>query len=174
MYLPLFIFPQRLLPLADEQITLTDLAGVPKDRWAIAGHSLGGAGATLYAGAYGRRVYAAVLHAGVWRTNLTLSELPVVQIYGTLDSISPGGYQRYRDLNVDPPPKGFGPLVNLNTTQFIPIDSANHYQVGDYGYQDHDQIATISLEQQQIFFAEETVKFLNNIPLKGNGILSCS
>jgi hypothetical protein len=75
---------------------------------------------------------------------------------------------------VDPPPKGFGPLVNLNTTQFIPIDSANHYQVGDYGYQAHDQIATISLEQQQIFFAEETVKFLNKIPLKGNGILSCS
>ncbi|CAK9263796.1 unnamed protein product [Sphagnum jensenii] len=153
---------------------LSVFSGVPKDRWAIAGHSLGGAGATLYAGAYGRRVYAAVLHAGVWCTNLTLSELPVVQIYGTLDCISPGGYQRYRDLNVDPPPKGFGPLVNLNTTQFIPIDSANHYQVGDYGYQDHDQIATISLEQQQIFFAEETVKFLNNIPLKGNGILSCS
>ncbi|CAM6014810.1 unnamed protein product [Sphagnum balticum] len=153
---------------------LSVFSGVPKDRWAIAGHSLGGAGASLYAGAYGRRVYAAVLHAGAWRTNLTLSELPVVQIYGTLDCISPGGYQRYRDLYVDPPPKGFGPLVNLNTTQFIPIDSANHYQVGDYGYQYHDQIATISLEQQQIFFAEETVKFLNNIPLKGNGILSCS
>ncbi|CAK9255804.1 unnamed protein product [Sphagnum jensenii] len=101
---------------------------VPEDRWAIGGHSLGGLGASLYAGAYGNQVYAAVFHAGGWLINLTQSELPVLQMYGTLDDIFSGGYERYRYLYVDPPPKGFGPLVNLNTTEFIPIVGANHYQ----------------------------------------------
>jgi len=36
----------------------------------------------------------------------------------------------------------------------------------------HDQIATISLEWQQIVFAEEIINFLNNLVLKGKGILS--
>jgi pimeloyl-ACP methyl ester carboxylesterase len=154
--------------LQSDQITgsFADVAVVPEDRWAIGGHSLGGLGASLYAGAYGNQVYAAVFHAGGWLINLTQSELPVLQMYGTLDDIFSGGYERYRYLYVDPPPKGFGPLVNLNTIEFIPIVGANHYQVGDYGYQAPDQIATISLEQQHIDFAEKTVSFLDNLLLK--------
>jgi hypothetical protein len=36
----------------------------------------------------------------------------------------------------------------------------------------HDQIATISLERQQLVFAEEIINFPNNLVLKGKGILS--
>jgi hypothetical protein len=36
----------------------------------------------------------------------------------------------------------------------------------------HDQIATKSLEWQQIVFAEEIINFLNNLVLQGKDILS--
>lgn len=99
-----------------------------------------------------------MLHAGGWGANLTENPLPVASIYGTLEGITPG----MRD-NTDPPPIGRGPLVNLRTSKFIPIKGANHYQVGDYGYQSPDQIPTISMEQQVGKFANETVRFLDNV-----------
>jgi pimeloyl-ACP methyl ester carboxylesterase len=138
-------------------------AGVSKGKWALGGHSAGGFGATQYAGEFGDRIYAAVMHAGGWGSNLTESPLPVANIYGTLDDLSPGGYDRYRYLDTDPPPKGRGPLVNLKTSRFIAIEGANHYQVGDYGYQIPDQIPTISMEQQVAEFAKETVSFLEDV-----------
>lgn len=94
---------------------------------------------------------------------MTKNPLPMAQIYGTLDETSPGGYDRYRYKYTDPPPKGTGPLVNLETSRFVPIEGANHYQVGDYGYQSPDQISTLSMEQQVAKFAAETVSFLEDV-----------
>lgn len=136
---------------------------VPKGKWAIAGHSAGGFANTEYAAEFGDRIYAVVMHAGGWSANFTENPLPIAQIYGTLDDISPGGYDRYRYEYTDPPPKGKGPLVNLKTSKFVPIEGANHHQVGDYGYQSPDQIATISMEQQVAKFATETVSFLEDV-----------
>nr|PNR51596.1 hypothetical protein PHYPA_010783 [Physcomitrium patens] len=96
-------------------------SGVPTNKWAIAGHSAGGLAASLYASRFRHRIYAAVLHAGAWAANFTQSDLPVVQIYGTLDDIGRGGYDRYRYRNTDPPPEGSGPLVNLETSKFVPL-----------------------------------------------------
>lgn len=104
------------------------------------------------------------MHAGGWAANLTQSPTPVAQIYGTLDGLSPGGYDRYRYLDVDPPPKGRGPLVNLKTSKFITIAGGNHFQVGDYEYYNTpDPIATISHEQQHVQTAIETVAFLDSV-----------
>jgi pimeloyl-ACP methyl ester carboxylesterase len=139
------------------------LSVVPKGKWALGGHSAGGYAATQYAGEYSDNIYAVVMHAGGWGSNLTSNSLPIKQIYGTLDGISPGGFDRYRYRNTDPPPKGNGPLVNLSTTVFLPVEGANHCQSGDYGYQSFDGIATISMEHQVRTFAEETASFLDHV-----------
>ncbi|KAG0599074.1 hypothetical protein M758_12G125500 [Ceratodon purpureus] len=138
-------------------------SGVPKGKWALGGHSAGGFATTQYVGKFGDRIYAAVMHAGGWGANLTENPLPIANIYGTLDDLTPGGYDRYRYRNTDPPPKGQGPLVNLKTSRFVAIEGANHYQVGDYGYQSPDQIPIISMEQQVAEFARETVSFLDDV-----------
>lgn len=138
------------------------LSGVPEGMWAVGGHSAGGYAATQYVGQFSDRIYAAVLHAGGWAVNLTENPLPMANIYGTLDDLTPGGYDRYRYRYTDPPPKGVGPLVNLETTRFIPVIGANHYQTGDYGYQPPDQIPIISMEQQVVEFAAMTVSFLDD------------
>lgn len=147
------------------------LSVVPKGKWALAGHSDGGKAASLYAAEFGDRIYAAVMHAGKWEVDMTKNPFPMAQIYGTLDDVSPGGYDRYRYKYTDPPPKGTGPLVNLETTRFVPIEGANHCQVGDYGYQSPDQISTLSMEQQVAQFAIETVSFLEDVA-SGNPIPS--
>lgn len=136
---------------------------VPNNKWAVGGHSLGGYATSLYVASFGKRIYAGVMHAGGWYANLTKNPLPVVNIYGTLDSLQPGGYDRYRYLNTDPPPKGNGPLVNLKTTKFVAVKGANHYQTGDYGYQSPDEVAIISMEKQWTEFAKETIVFLEGV-----------
>lgn len=104
------------------------------------------------------------MHAGGWAGNLTQSPTPVAQIYGTLDGLSPGGYDRYRYLYVDPPPKGRGPWVNLKTSKFITIAGGTHFQVGDYEYyKTPDPIAIISHEQQHVETAIETIAFLDSL-----------
>lgn len=133
--------------------------------WAIGGHSLGGLASTLYVAEFGDRVYAAVMHAGLWQANLTENPLPVANIYGTLDNLT-GGFDRYRSLNIDPPPLGFGLNVNLKTAKFVTIEGANHYQDGDYGYQHPDEIAVISMEQQWGEVAQATVDFLHDVQSK--------
>ena len=138
-------------------------SGVPKGKWALGGHSAGGYATTQYAGEFGDRIYAAAMHAGGWGANMTHNPLPIANIYGTLDDLSPGGYDRFRYTYTDPPPKGRGPLVNLKTTKFVAIEGANHYQVGDYGYQNPDQIPIISMERQVAEFATETVSFLEDV-----------
>ncbi|CAM6085646.1 unnamed protein product [Calypogeia fissa] len=136
---------------------LTIFCGVPKGRWAISGHSLGGIGATDYLACFGNKIYGAVLHAGGWVLNANTSEVPVLQIYGGLDDLGGGNnsYVRNSEGNFNP-----------NKTTVFVVKGANHYQVGDYGYQVPDQIPTISLEEQHKIFATHTVNFLDALETK--------
>lgn len=129
-------------------------SGVPRGRWAIGGHSQGCVGATYYLACFGDKIYGAVLHAGTWVQNANTSEVPVLLIYGSIDFIGGGNASYVR---------GSEGKFNPNKTAFLAIEGANHCQVGDYGYQLPDQIATISLEEQHTTFASHTASFLDSL-----------
>ncbi|CAM6091787.1 unnamed protein product [Calypogeia fissa] len=131
-------------------------SGVPKGRWAISGHSAGASGATYYLACFGNKIYGAVLHSG-WACNTSSSEVPALLIDGSIDNTGGGNNSHVR--------KAEG-LCNPNKTTFVIVEGANHYQVGDYGYQVPDQISTMSLEGQHEIFATHTVNFLDSLETK--------
>ena len=104
-------------------------------RWAIGGHSLGGAMAASYAAAHGEDFAALVLLAA-YSTAEVPAHIAAVSIYGDADQVmNREKYARYRD-NL---PEGAVELI---------IPGGNHAQFGDYGVQKGDGWATITPEEQ--------------------------
>ncbi|GBG74685.1 hypothetical protein CBR_g19092 [Chara braunii] len=153
--------------IADQIIrsNYTILQSVPQDKWAVGGHSLGAVAAFNYAGFSPRHpIQAVVMHAGQWGglpmmkpPNLTQSALPVANIYGSLDGMT--GPKDPDDFYAN---SALHPLVvNITATKFLPVEGANHYQIGDYGYQFPDRIATIGQAEQEQILGQLTAEFLN-------------
>ncbi|GBG61312.1 hypothetical protein CBR_g20347 [Chara braunii] len=174
------VIPQMSRRIALEPIVAEDilrstgnhtiLSIVPEDKWAVGGHSFGGICAFNYAASSTRhRLAALVMHSGAFSTlarggpaaNLTLSPLPVTQIYGTLDGLFGDDPDSSKYQAIEPPPRGFGLVVNKTATTFIAVEGANHHQVGDYGYQLGSRVGLIGQEEQQRIYAELTVKQLD-------------
>jgi predicted alpha/beta-hydrolase family hydrolase len=130
----------------------TAFAQVPASKWAIGGHSAGGSGASAFALKYPSKVCALVMQSGGLAGNLNGTGLPVVNIVGALDKLA--------ELAIADP--AYKPVDT------IWIEGANHYQVGDYGYQVPDNIATISQDEQQSQFAQATVNYLGSLPPRGS------
>lgn len=130
----------------------TAFAQVPAAKWAIGGHSAGGFGASAFALKYPSKVCALVMHSGGLAGNLNGTGLPVLNIVGAIDRLAGLAIVDPADKPVDT----------------IRIEGANHYQVGDYGYQVPDNIATISQDEQQSQFAQATVNYLNSLPPRGS------
>jgi len=104
-------------------------------RWAIGGHSLGGAMAASYAAAHGEDFAALVLLAA-YSTAEVPENVATVSVYGDQDQVMDcEKYAQYRD-NL---PKGTVELI---------IPGGNHAQFGDYGVQKGDGWATITPEEQ--------------------------
>ncbi len=104
-------------------------------RWAIGGHSLGGAMAASYAAAHGEDFAALVLLAA-YSTAEVPENVATVSVYGDQDQVmNREKYAQYRD-NL---PKGTVELI---------IPGGNHAQFGDYGVQKGDGWATITPEEQ--------------------------
>jgi hypothetical protein len=104
-------------------------------RWAIGGHSLGGAMAASYAAAHGEDFAALVLLAA-YSTAEVPAHIAAVSIYGDADQVmNREKYAQYRD--------------NLpeSTVELI-IPGGNHAQFGDYGVQKGDGWATITPDEQ--------------------------
>ena len=123
------------------------------ERWAIGGHSLGGAMAAQFAygnpGAVDGLVLWAAYPAG--SADLSSRELAVVSIYGTLDGLAlPEEIDASRPLL---PPD----------TEWVAIDGGNHAQFGWYGPQSGDNPATISREAQQEEVIAATLGLLERI-----------
>lgn len=137
-------------------------APVPKNKWAIGGHSAGGQGAAAYVAANPTRAFALVMLAGgIAPANLSTNPTPVVNIVGTLDRLSGPGlsYLRYQSL--------VNPYGNPNVTlPLVPLQGGTHYQMGDYGYQYFDDIAVISQDQQQADAARLVVTYLDRLAPK--------
>jgi hypothetical protein len=116
------------------------LAAFPEvERWAIGGHSLGGAMAARFAHRQPSAVHGLVLWASypAASDNLSAQELAVVSIYGTRDG-----------LTTEEKIAASRPLLPAET-RWVAIAGGNHAQFGWYGPQRSDNSATISRQAQQ-------------------------
>lgn len=120
------------------------------DRWAIGGHSLGGAMSANYANRNPEAVSGLVLWAAYPASSDDLSsrQLAASSIYGTQD-----GLATLDKINAS------RPLLPPNT-QWTAIEGGNHAQFGWYGPQSGDNEATISREEQQAQIVTATLQLL--------------
>lgn len=121
------------------------------ENWVIAGHSLGGVAASGFAAgnpAIDGIVFWASYPQG---TELKNTSIPVLSIYGTLDSVV--------SLNEVEASRGNLP----ESAQFLSIEGGNHAQFGAYGPQEGDTPATIAAEAQYDLVAAATAGFLADI-----------
>jgi dienelactone hydrolase len=134
---------------ADQALAV--IAAFPKvDRWAVGGHSLGGAMAARFAHGHASEVDGLVLWAAYpdASNDLSTSDLAVTSIYATLDGLAT---QDKIDASRS--------LLPLDTN-WVEIEGGNHAQFGWYGPQSGDNPATISREEQQEQIVEATLELL--------------
>lgn len=104
-------------------------------RWAIGGHSLGGAMAANYAAGHPEAFDALVLLAA-YATAVIPADMSVVSIYGDRDGVMQRDkYAQYRSNLPD-------------STAEVILPGGNHAQFGDYGEQKGDGAAEISAQAQ--------------------------
>jgi pimeloyl-ACP methyl ester carboxylesterase len=123
------------------------------DRWAIGGHSLGGAMAAEFVKGNPGTFSGIALLASYPAESTDLSALPIraVSTYGTRNGVTP--------------PEGFeASLARLPAgTELVVIEGGNHAQFGHYGPQSGDGVATIDREEQQRQTAETVLAFLEGL-----------
>jgi dienelactone hydrolase len=116
-------------------------------QWYIGGHSLGGSMAASYAAKNTEKITGLILLASYSAADISESDLRVMSIYGSQDTVlNPESYQNNK-LNL---PENFTELV---------LSGANHAGFGAYGPQKGDGVATITAEQQQLLTATAVVSF---------------
>lgn len=124
------------------------------ERWAIAGHSLGGAMAATFTHSNPDAVDGLVFWAAYPAGSADLSaraDLAVSSIYGTADAvINQDAFQGSRALL---PP----------ATVWTAIEGGNHAQFGWYGPQSDADVATISREEQQAQIIAATLALLQQV-----------
>jgi pimeloyl-ACP methyl ester carboxylesterase len=122
--------------------------------WILAGHSLGGASAGIFAGNNPTAVEALAFWDSYPPDSADLSDysIPVISIYGT--------------SNGDPNTDNFNEKRDLlpSNTMFVPIEGASHAQFGDYGPQKGDVTPALSLAEQHEQVAELMLDFISQIP----------
>lgn len=108
-------------------------------RWVVAGHSRGGEVAARLARTQAGSLAGLVLVGTSHPRDISLagSRLPVMQVYGTRDTVA--DLEKVVRARRNLPP----------ATRDVRIDGGNHSQFGYYGFQPGDWPATISREQQQ-------------------------
>lgn len=119
-------------------------------RWAVGGHSLGGAMAANFAFSHPDAVQGLVLWAAYPAGNNSLADrqLAVASIYGTADGLT-------TQTKVD----ASRPLLPSGTRYGV-IEGGNHGQMGWYGPQAGDGVAGISREAQQAQLVDATLVLL--------------
>jgi pimeloyl-ACP methyl ester carboxylesterase len=134
------------------------MAAFPEiERWAVGGHSLGGAMAARFAYRYPEAVQGLVLWAAYPASTDDLSgrSLFVTSIYGTHDGMVLGD-------------KTAAARLVPGNTHWVAIEGGNHAQFGWYGPQSGDGTATISREEQQRQIVGATLELLSGLVDSGS------
>jgi len=118
------------------------------ERWAIGGHSLGGAMAAQYAAENPGDVGALALCGAYSATDLSTRPLLASSVYGSLDAAA--------TTIEDPETQALLPP----DTAYLRIDGGNHEQCGWYTGQPNDPPATISRQRQQTLTIGQWVALL--------------
>lgn len=122
------------------------------EHWAVGGHSLGGVAASSYASDHADFIDGVVLWASYPADDsLRTSGVRVLSIYGTLD-----GLALIENIEASKA------LLPANT-EYVAIAGGNHGQFGAYGFQDGDNPASITAEDQWNLVADATANFLEKL-----------
>jgi len=143
--------PLNLAILAPDRAADVMAAFPEIDRWAVGGHSLGGAMAARFAYQNPDTVRGLVLWAAYPASTDDLSGLPlaVTSIYSTRDGLATGAkIAASRTLL----PSG---------TRWVAIERGNHAQLGWYGPQPGNGTATVSRKEQQRQVVAATLELLS-------------
>jgi predicted alpha/beta-hydrolase family hydrolase len=149
--------PLNLAVLAPNRAADVMVAFPEVERWAVGGHSLGGAMAARFAYQNPSGIDGLALWAAYPASTDDLSgyDVAVTSIFGTRDGLAtPDKIEASR------------PLLPPDTV-WVAIEGGNHAQFGWYGPQNNDNEATISREEQQAKIVEATAALLSTI--SGNG-----
>lgn len=153
-YLVVLVRMPLNLAFFDPDAAAEVIAAYPKiERWAVGGHSLGGAMAARFAFKHPNAVRGLVLWASYPASSddLSRSGLRVLSISASLDGLAtPEKIAASRRLL---PPD----------TVWVVIEGGNHAQFGWYGDQSGDYPATISREEQQARIVAATVALLESL-----------
>lgn len=119
--------------------------------WILAGHSLGGASAAIFAENNPKRIDAIALWDSYPPDSADLSDnpIPVISIFGTTNNLP-----NTENLNDK---KHLLPADTI----FVGIEGASHAQFGDYGPQKGDVVPALSLQEQHEQVAEIMLDFIN-------------
>ena len=119
--------------------------------WIIAGHSMGGAAAAIFAENNPTNIDAIALWDSYPANSADLSDsvISAISIFGTTNNIpNTENFNDKRDLLPE-------------DSIFVAIEGANHAQFGDYGPQKGDAGASISLAEQHERVADIMLDFIN-------------
>ncbi len=105
-------------------------------RWAVGGHSLGGAMAADYVADHAEEYDALVLLAAYSTKELPEQGLSVVSVVGTEDGVL--NWEKYETYQANLP----------QTATMTVLEGGNHAQFADYGKQNGDGEATLSAQEQ--------------------------
>jgi pimeloyl-ACP methyl ester carboxylesterase len=127
-------------------------------RWAVGGHSLGGAMAAAFVASDPMAVYGLVLWAAYPSSGDDLSAWPgrVTSVFATNDGLTTPD-DIVRTMSLLP-----------GDTEFVVIEGGNHSQFGWYGEQRGDGVAEISREEQQSRIVAATLGTLRALPAAGD------
>ena len=119
--------------------------------WILAGHSLGGATAAIFAENNPTKIDAIAFWDSFPPNSADLSNnaISAISIFGTTNNFP--NTKNFDDKKVLLP----------EDTIFIAIEGANHAQFGDYGPQKGDVVASLSLTEQHNRVAEIMLDFIN-------------
>ena len=119
--------------------------------WVVAGHSLGGVAASVYAKDHVDELDGLIFFASYPADDsLKNTDIKVFSIYGTRDM---AGMEKFDETKALLP----------DDTQYVVVDGGNHAQFGSYGLQSGDNEATISPEEQWTQISTATVEFLKTL-----------
>jgi dienelactone hydrolase len=128
------------------------LEGHPEiETWAVGGHSLGGAMASVFAKDHLAELDAVIFFASYPADDsLKNADIEVLSIYGTNDMAGMETFAEKKSMLSD-------------KTKYVVIEGGNHAQFGSYGFQAGDNPATISAAEQWSQTAAATIEFLRKL-----------